>query len=520
MMRKIIVLLLAFVMMVMITGVVVGQAPASAPPPTPTPIGSIPYGESSTLPVAPTSGVPAPDQRVFLVIQKGATPSEKTINFFYKKTDMQAYLGKFSSSTALGRDLDVAESKWFIDHNKDSFKLVITDNDGTLLEKEKWTAVKENLNDKGAGTVETITYSDDKTLQHYTRTEYGEKKGTIQVMVKKVESWKEGSLVKEKTYLIDSSGKETNTATILEKDSSGKPIHVFMETDNKITFMYDYDKGELFKDEEGNYDLTKPVKISDLSENEKKAYEDIKSFRREYNLEHIFSAIRFYGTEYTGLGGWSSLFIDEKDLQEYRDTVQDYMCKSILFGGIDCWTSEICETYADVEPPSGVLLTKSASGELTSSAHIEATRSYPATFNNGTTGTQQVTEFVYTLTYAIQNANEDELSYNIVFFPRNYRAFRQNAILKQGESANILLQQAIVQPSKNFYNKVCLVFNPGISDESGEAVTRVCNTICGGVFDPVTRECNPLETAEWQNNEPNGANANNGRGGAGDFNDF
>lgn len=516
MMKRIIMLLFVIVMMVLIAAVVVGDPlPAAGGfgkigSPAPTPGASVPEGPLTHLVIWKTDQVPT-----------GHQPIEYATD---KQFDTWSAQGWTANNLEKQKaDLTEKQVTWLIEAQKKYSELVISD----ISNPTTWTALKENLNEKGAGTVETITYSDDKTPQHYTRTEYAAQTADKKtVIISEHETWAtpdKHSFDKEVRY---KDGTQPLGTTRIEYDEKGKPLKTVvydLSVPNNY-YEYDYDKKtwtlKHSETELGGTVIPKVEVDETLPKGVKTLFAPHENEKLHYDLEHIFSAIRFYGTEYTGLGGWSSLFIDDKDLQKYRDTVQDYMCKSILFGGIDCWTSKICENFADVEPANGVLLTKSAGGEISGSAHIEATRSYPATFNNGTSGTGQVTEFVYTITYAIQNSKEDELQYNIVFFPRNYRAFRQNAILKQGESASIPLQQAIVQSSKNFYNQVCLVFTPAITSADGEEVTKVCNTICGGVFDSVTRECNPLETAQWQNNEPNGTNANNGRGGAGDFNDF
>ncbi len=233
-------------------------------------------------------------------------------------------------------------------------------------------------------------------------------------------------------------------------------------------------------------------------------YNQVKSARRNYNFKDTLEAVQFYGTEYRGLSGFSSLFFDDDTLAKWHKTIEDSFCTTILLGGIDCWTSKICQKYDSATPGLGVVIGQAPVGqEPVNIAHIEAERSKPALLENGTTGVL-TGEYLYKITYFVKNPDgKQSLTYNVVLYPRSYSAFRPAKTIKAGETAGASGTGAIVKYSKNFYDKICLVFSPAIEGYQGETVKQVCNDVCGGVIDPLSRECLKLETAVWN---PAGAN--------------
>ncbi len=153
-------------------------------------------------------------------------------------------------------------------------------------------------------------------------------------------------------------------------------------------------------------------------------------------------------------------------------------------------------------------------------AHVEAERSLPGTFQNGSV---QSSEFLYKITYYVRNGDSsDDLRYNLVFLPRGYQAFTQSKLLAPGQVGSASGQTSIVRYSKQLYTEVCLVFDHDITDAKGKKVSQVCNNVCGGVIDPKTGTCAALETAVWNPVLPlSGTGSSSGTSGsAGDFQNF
>lgn len=268
--------------------------------------------------------------------------------------------------------------------------------------------------------------------------------------------------------------------------ASNKPIGAVLPSGAEL----DYETGNINGRSASDF-------LKGASDADKAAYRQLKNKRRNWRIADTLEAVRFYGTEYTGLSGFSSLFFDEEALSDWRRTVEETFCDTILLGGVDCWTSQVCEAYSDAAPGPGTFIGEGPDGEPVNIAHIEASRSAPATFFNQTGG-QQTTEYLYKITYFIKNPeDEEDLEYNLVFKPQGYVAFNQDKVLKDDSTASASGNDAIVQYSKNLYTEVCLTFKPAIKGFAGETATEVCNTICGGIIDPITNACKPLETANW-----------------------
>ncbi|MDO8660672.1 MAG: hypothetical protein Q7K43_02175, partial [Candidatus Woesearchaeota archaeon] len=259
-----------------------------------------------------------------------------------------------------------------------------------------------------------------------------------------------------------------------------------------------------------------------LSGLDKAFYFEVRNLHKKYVVREVLDGLRFYGTEYSGIAAFSSLFIPEEFLQDWQKTIENAFCKSIIGGGIDCWTSKICKKYDDSIAGYGVLTTASESSSAFGSvpvAHVEAERSLPGVFQNGSV---QTTEFLYKITYYVRNPESaEDLHYNLVFLPRGYQAFTKSKLLKPGQSGSAAGQASIVQYSRQLYTEVCLVFDREIADSRGEKVSEVCNNICGGVIDVESGECNALETAVWSPNIPvAGSSGTSAPAGSGDFQNF
>ncbi len=183
--------------------------------------------------------------------------------------------------------------------------------------------------------------------------------------------------------------------------------------------------------------------------------------------------------EFSGLGAYASLFITDKDLAKRRDEANELFCNTYILGGIDCYTSKLCQMSVDANLGGLALITRTQGREIQATAHIEADKSLPITFLNATTNTQ-TTQRLYRITYYLNNPTDNNLNYNIIFKANdgnNIRAFTPDKQLGPGSSTSQLRANAIVKYSNRDYTEVCLIFNPKIQRLTGGSVDRICNSI-------------------------------------------
>jgi len=223
----------------------------------------------------------------------------------------------------------------------------------------------------------------------------------------------------------------------------------------------------------------KPEEVAKLDKDE--AYAAARDANRAYH--GFLSTFAKHYQQYSGLAGWSSLVFNEEDLQEWRDKVNDFFCKTIVLGGIDCWKSKICGKYYDIQPArNGILYTSPVSGALRAAAHIEGQRSLPIS-------TPNETYWVYTITFSIANPEEEGMSYNVRFggSQRSVTWWPQAQPLGKGETASAIGASALMKLSRHDYTGVCLEFNPSIEAYGGKKISSLCNSIvmhAGGATTP------------------------------------
>ena len=184
-------------------------------------------------------------------------------------------------------------------------------------------------------------------------------------------------------------------------------------------------------------------------------------------------------SEFSGLGQFSALFIDDKDMAKRRQEAEDLFCNTLMIGGTGCWTSKICESSIDATVGGTAVVAKAASGEPRGAARIQADKSPPALFYNETTYTTTST-ILYRVSYFLTNINEETMHYNLVFYNADgttLRAFVKDKELAPGQSDSRIRSSAIVKHSNKEYVKACLTFNPGIVKLTGGKTKQICSNI-------------------------------------------
>ncbi len=212
--------------------------------------------------------------------------------------------------------------------------------------------------------------------------------------------------------------------------------------------------------------------------NAQKLYEQEQARFTQYgSVGQFLETAASYYQQYSGMSGWSALIWDEEYLQEWRDRVNDIMCKTIILGGVDCWASKICGKYSDIKPTrDGVLYSDAGTGAPRAVAHIEGERSLPIV-------TPGKTQWVYTITFSVTNPDEDKgLSYNVRFIGPKHSARWwtppvTNPPIDGGGTVSVTGASALQKLSSNDYTEVCLELSPSIKGWGGKKVSKLCNSI-------------------------------------------
>lgn len=206
-----------------------------------------------------------------------------------------------------------------------------------------------------------------------------------------------------------------------------------------------------------------------------------KGFRGSGKADWSFSWYKFEQslTMFQGLSGFSSIFWEEEDLQEWRETVDQQFAS--LYLGIDYWTSAICAEDVD-KLGEGLLYVNSPSGMVEVGAHVEGERT-ELPFGNGTAGK----DYLYKLSFYIANPNgvnrrpehqSPEFSFNVyIYGDKTVMLYNESITLSEGDSWSRIGDKMVVSYSKTFYNKICIQFSREILTADNKKVMRVCNVI-------------------------------------------
>jgi hypothetical protein len=238
----------------------------------------------------------------------------------------------------------------------------------------------------------------------------------------------------------------------------------------------------------------------------------------------FLSNFKYYMTAYTGFSAYSSIFISEESLAEYRAQVNAVFCDMLKIGGSACWTSEICETYTDISAPPGGLVGSAPDGVPRSIAHIEGERSNAIEFSGASRedlrqlfGSRVIV--VSGKRYNLSEGSDASLPggtarvYKVTmsFIPQDtsslqvsFRGERTVDYFSPAKAVNSLTPYSrtrsnpIVFISPTRYDTVCMVFNPPQENRNGRSVSELCVPLLeyeGGATAPQTGEIGPGDLA-------------------------
>lgn len=215
----------------------------------------------------------------------------------------------------------------------------------------------------------------------------------------------------------------------------------------------------------------------------------------------FFAQLESVLTDFSGLGYYATLFFDDKDLDEWRENVDQTFAD--LYLGIEYWESAICAAEIDRDQ-QGVAYIDTKLGLAAVAAHIEATRQQRAIIlppDAQQAGFSNI-DFLYKITFNVRNGDFDddpkaleEMRFNIFLRgERTAKLFRNDIILEKGDEFGKTGQQAIVQFSDFFYDEICISFDDVPSFWTLDS-NSLCNKIIGavGIAEPLATAGQPAQ---------------------------
>ncbi len=375
-----------------------------------------------------------------VVYSYSGSGDDKNVVQYTTDGEKTTYTGvKFNDQTA---DFDLPGSE--------EYTMTETDADGNVVLYEK----KEKI---GEGKFETFTavYPDENTIGIRVVSDDTSKKDINMEFTKNGNYFQSGNV-----YFDTSSGEFTYGSEhydIYEKD--GK--YYYKNKKGTETLIDGLPKGATDALREA-YD-TKEVKEGRETITQKKWQSGLATF------ESIL-------TEFSGLRGFSQLFWSDEDLDEWRESVDKVFASMYL--GTDYWVSDICSKGVEREG-EGTMYIETPGGLLEVGAHIEAEKTEPIDYQNGTS------ERLYKITYKVTNPEYEattrerpEISFNVYLYGDiTVQLYSEDIVVEEGGSFSRMGSSAIVQYSSHEYSKVCIVFRDSILAVGTEEVSEVCNEV-------------------------------------------
>lgn len=329
----------------------------------------------------------------------------------------------------------------------------------------------------------------------------------------------DGTLASRTTYNTDTGavtssytyGQDTLTIQVLDKDgktllppetfsvardSNGNVVGYELGTyGNKkvyydpITDEYKYADGSEVPD-----DVEKLVDADTTTKDKKEKIDDAEAARRDaepwrweeaWRRDGLWGLVKefFAGYEaFRGLGAYGALFWDEEELYERRLKVREAFCKTVVLGGVECWTSKLCERYTDQHTGSNTLVTVVPGQSVRAAAHIEAERTETTEFQNesGTFGL-----YLYRVTFFASSPKDDNsVQLRFYYDGGTYDWFPEPQPIEAGGVVSASGAAAIVSYGKRDYTQVCLMLSEGIEVGTGSSVSEICAPIVDSGLSP------------------------------------
>ena len=164
------------------------------------------------------------------------------------------------------------------------------------------------------------------------------------------------------------------------------------------------------------------------------------------------------------------LFGGERAFEGWKKSIDDLFTKSIL-GIVAAPEDFLCRSYID-KPGEGYALAPSPAGFAQAVAHIEADRSTAITYPDATNPLQNITEYLYKITFAVTAPNDQDVDFNVYLYPGERVLFVGSKHLDRGSTHREVGSSARVKYSRKIYDRVCIKFTTKVNFPD-----TVCNRI-------------------------------------------
>lgn len=191
------------------------------------------------------------------------------------------------------------------------------------------------------------------------------------------------------------------------------------------------------------------------------------------------SFLRWLGATVSGYEQYQAGFSQVSSLVGLEDEYDERWTEKIndfcLFGGLSsCFESAICGSLKNLGITDYDLVQE---GTLTTpgraAAHIEGDRS--TGFETG-----EGTKYYYRFTFGFVNDADQERDVHVEFTGPNSQYFTDDETVAAGGSLTFINHNALISDSHNYYDKICLVWNPAM-DTYGMLQPRRENQICNSL---------------------------------------
>jgi len=264
-----------------------------------------------------------------------------------------------------------------------------------------------------------------------------------------------------------------------------------MSPQEYVDYLSGLDEGEDEDEEDGKADEPAPPPVVGAW-----SYNDPASWIKGYE-------------DYDALAAWL-LGDKDADIQERQDELRDKFCKGIGAAFVeDCAIAKMCQSELyDFEDIDGVVVGRTASGELISVMHVEGWRTPAAVFINETTGEvfTDIQRYLYKATWNVNMAKlaapgagaiTELVGVNVngfnVLFKENgvvkHRYYEDWYMLNASQSMGFTNANPFLTRSNKYYDELCLVLQTPIDVSLGtglgtKSYKEICNDIVEHTGDP------------------------------------
>ncbi|MFH1052826.1 MAG: hypothetical protein V1740_00240 [Candidatus Woesearchaeota archaeon] len=230
---------------------------------------------------------------------------------------------------------------------------------------------------------------------------------------------------------------------------------------------------------------------------------------KQYSHRRFFSDATRSLTQFRGLAGFSSLFIPDETLQEWREKVDQAFAKMYL--GTEYWASKICASNIVLDDESLVYI-ETPDGLIGIAAHIEGEKiESPDLANNSMRYVYKISYFVQNHPSAVQSEgfrlNDQDMVFNVEVIGPGVRnkIYPEDIELGTGQIKRVGPDNLLVKESPYNYDKVCIVFETPIrtfgESFSTESRDEVCNKFSKYTGGPTTvrtpSQVSGTGTSDW-----------------------